>query len=147
MEIIIIGLIIAYVIVPIFKKVEKNTKAHEKQKQKPFMDFPSLEEAIKEIKETWEVPTVVPQSAPKNQTTPAKLSGKKEIPKSTSKYQPLDIPDVPEGGRLMVSRLSTNSDDKFQSPAVEHLFGKSKTEKRQQLRRAIMLKEILDRKF
>ena len=62
---------------------------------------------------------------------------------------PLDAVGIPEGGRIMeVTKLESASESaKTGNNLLEELFGKSNDQRREQLRKAIIMKEIIDRKY
>ncbi len=153
-NIIIIVLIVAYFL-SYFRSKLKGTLDRvetEKQKKESPTGFPdTVQDLIETIrKSTREKPIVVKSQSPIKKGRDIEADKPLESPKGRiveGEYPPLDTTGIPEGGRLSIVRLQDGPAHNQSASVLEQLLGSTEESKREQLRRAVILKEVIDRKY
>lgn len=153
MQSLILALALALIFSPKFRNKAKQfaKKAIEetnKPATKPQLpgEFRDLIDTIKQINDG-----VQPKTQPKkNKTKQPKVKPALANLPDSIEYEraPIDRLDIPEGGAPMkVQRIQDSMEHHESNPILEDLFGTTDKSRQEQLRRAFILKEIIDRKY
>lgn len=155
MEIIIIGAIVYYLFSTTFrKKIKRMMDSVEKSDSKPLPKS-GIPKTIRDIMDEFrdDARTHRTQSSPSVSTKSIKdKRGTKRpslTPPPSIEYEevPIDRVNVPEGGRMEVVKIQEERKPQKSVSVLEQLLGTTEQSKQEQLRKTIILKEIIDRKY
>lgn len=148
-------LILAYLFSPSFrgkvKKLVDNPEGQKKEEPGQSQELDTPQDFFETIRQEYQENRDAAKSIRtkgKNQTIP--------VPQPTTPFRqgieyerpPLDRLDIPEGGPQMeISKLQNNTNSHNASPILIDLLGNTEESRREQLRKAFILKEVFDRKY